>query len=303
MSLEVFEHISQIFLLVLLGFVLRIFKIAGEKEAAALMKITAYTTLPALIFVIIHKTRLSANLSIVPIVALAVMFIITLIAFLLTRFIKKKDPKVIAPLLLTAAVGNTGYLGYPLTLKIFGVEGLAVAVIYDIFATVVFALTFGVYVFSKASNNSEVSSPNIFKQIVSFVPLQAAVIALILKPVLMPVPIMNTLEFLGSAAIPVILLAIGLSFKPIVDKSYLLLMMIVVGLKLLLSPLLVYFFGSLVLKGVALKVMVLEAAMPSMMLSYLLAEKFKLDTRFTGFAILLTTALSIVTIPLILLML
>ena len=48
--------------------------------------------------------------------------------------------------MLVAALGNTGYLGYPIATTLFGDAGLVRAVFYDVFGTVGVLLTLGIVV-------------------------------------------------------------------------------------------------------------------------------------------------------------
>ena len=71
-------------------------------------------------------------------------------------------------------------------------------------------------------------------------------------------------------------------------------------LRLVVAPAIAFGVGMLLLGvGVPLRVAVLEAGMPSMMLALVVGERFGLDTDFIASAIFVTTAASAVTLPLV----
>ncbi len=298
MILDAFFQILQIFVVIFFGFVLKICKIVSERDGAVLNRIVTYTALPALVFTVIYRSSFKPSVFAVPLIGLSVMLVLTVFSLTLTRILCRSEPLVIAPFILASSGGNTGFLGYPLISKIYGNEGLLVAIVYDIFATVIYTMTIGT-VISSYFSQKRTSWGEIPKLVISFVPLQAATLALLLKPLEIPNQVMDILDFLGKAAIPVILLAIGISVQPIVERYHLHLGIAVTLLKLVASPLIAFFLSSIFLSGLELKVTVVEAAMPSMMMSYVLAEQYGLDSKFASFVVLITTMLCMITGPLV----
>jgi predicted permease len=76
------------------------------------------------------------------------------------------------------------------------------------------------------------------------------------------------------------------------------LVMPVLAISLLINPLLVWGAArGLGLDGDVLTAVVLEAAMPSMVLGIVLCDRYRLDTGLYAMAVTLTTALSLITLP------
>ena len=71
------------------------------------------------------------------------------------------------------------------------------------------------------------------------------------------------------------------------------------AIKLLLLPVLAVGVATIMRDRSILHLLALQAGMPSMMLSLVVGERFKLDTTFIAAAILLTTVACLVTIPLV----
>ena len=118
---------------------------------------------------------------------------------------------------------------------------------------------------------------------------------------MVPIPaiVEPVLRQLGNGIVPLMLIAIGLSleWRGLQRKAWGPLIM-VIAVQLILMPMFVWgvsgFFEFSHEQQLAL---VLEAAMPSMVIGLMICEKYKLDTAFYAAAVTLSTILSIVTLP------
>ena len=110
----------------------------------------------------------------------------------------------------------------------------------------------------------------------------------------------DIIDFVGKVAVPLTLVVLGASLASIKIKSLsttLLASLIRMGAGLGLGILVVKLFS---LTDVTAAVVVLVSAMPSAVLSSVLAVKYKNEASLVSSVVLLTTLMSIVTIPLIL---
>ncbi|HHH12757.1 MAG TPA: hypothetical protein ENJ98_00810, partial [Thiolapillus brandeum] len=107
------------------------------------------------------------------------------------------------------------------------------------------------------------------------------------------------LEMLGTGVVPLMLFSTGLALRWAPGlRERLSLVLPVIGLRLVLVPLLVLGLASLLGVGGELRTaVVLEAAMPSMVLGLVLCDRFGLDTRLYAEIVVLTTALAALTLP------
>jgi predicted permease len=146
----------------------------------------------------------------------------------------------------------------------------------------------------------------ILKRALIFPPLLSVALALILNFINIDVGfiVSNTLDYLSGAAIPLIMISLGLSLEFRGIKENIGAVFSVSIIKLIIAPLiasiivLVLGMGSL-----ERQVTIIEAAMPSAMLSLVLAITYDLDIKTTAACIFASTILSLITIPLILLIL
>lgn len=288
--------ILSVFSLIVLGYLAKVLKLLESKDTGLLNKIIVYILLPALIFQAVKTANFSARLAVMPLMAIIIGLVTLAAAYIVGRVLRLKKT-VFGGFLLAAAVGNTGYLGYPLTQQIFGQSELVKAIFYDIFGTVVFIFTVGLFI--AESYGSGGAKINKIKEIITFPPLIALAASYLLKPVALPAFVTSAVSFLAAATIPLIMISIGLSLQLGKLKDYLLPLIAVLLLKLIVGPLVAIGLGkTLALDAHTFRVLVLEASMPSAMLTLILGLKYRLNTDYLSAAILITTAVSLVTIPL-----
>jgi predicted permease len=108
----------------------------------------------------------------------------------------------------------------------------------------------------------------------------------------------TTINYLAAAAVPLIMISLGLSlqFKGIQEgiKST----SLVAFFKLIISPILaVFMLGFLSFSGLEHSVGITEAAMPCSMLTLVLAIEHDLDFKLTANCIVISTVISLITVP------
>ncbi len=285
--------------IVAVGWLLRRFGVLRPQDARPINNVIIYAGLPALIFRAVYPAQLDRSLLIVAVVAWVVFATSAAIAWGATRQMHLPGP-VAGGFILTAALGNTGYIGYPVSLAILGDEGLVRAIFYDVFGTVAALLLVGLFV-AQHMGSAEERHVNPVKEALSFPAVIALGAALVMRAVPIEVPglVSDGLEALASMVVPLIMIAVGLSLRPGSIREHLRALTGVAVIRLLVAPLVAAAVAGLVIDDpAAVSLVVLEAGMPSMMLSLVIGARFKLDTDFIASAILVTTVASVATIPL-----
>ena len=114
----------------------------------------------------------------------------------------------------------------------------------------------------------------------------------------------NTVNYLGQGAIPLIMIALGLSIDfSALSRSKSMIAFTSV-MKLMFFPAVAFIIATqLGLVDLQYKVSIVEAAMPSGMMSLLLAITYRLDYELTSDCILINTVISLITLPAIILLL
>lgn len=279
------------------GVALRAAGVLRSEDARPLNQIIIFVALPALVFRAVHAADLQPDLMLMGVVAWAAVLAGFGLAWLAARTLDLPDTTK-AGFMLCAALGNTGYLGYPLALSLFGEAGLVRAIFYDIFGTVLAVLTIGLLVAGRFGD-TDGKKISIIREVFTFPGVIALAAALTLHSVPIPSLVSDGLEALASLVVPLIMISLGLSLEPRTLRERAGTLSGVAAIKLVVLPVVAVGVGLLVLgDGEALRLGVMQAGMPSMMLSLVFGIRYRLDVDFIASAILVTTVGAIVTVPL-----
>ncbi|MDO9557589.1 MAG: AEC family transporter [Coriobacteriia bacterium] len=293
---ELLRVIVGMLALVALGTFLRTIGLLKADDTRPINNILIYVGLPALIFTTVQPAPVSGDLVEIPLVAWGITLAAVAVAWLLARALKLPGPTAGA-FILCAAFGNTGYIGYPLATALLGETGLVRAIFYDVFGTVAAVLTVGILVAGQMGEHEGRINP--LRELLTFPPFIALLAALALRSVAVPIAVSDWLTALSKIVVPLIMMSVGLSLKPHSVRDRMGGVATVSIIKLLVLPLLALALGGLVMPGSdAVRLLVLQAGMPSMMLSLVIGMRFKLDVDFIASAILVTTVASVLTVPL-----
>jgi predicted permease len=203
----------------------------------------------------------------------------------------------------SGASGNTGFLGIPICTAIFGSQGTILAILYD-FGASIYLLTLGIGSFQ----NSEQIQGSRSKRFISalkriFNPILIALaigLVISLNRIKIPDMAMFALKDLSGITIPVMLLILGgLIYNSFQKKRADSRGPMMIGvLKLMVVPILTWLVVSyLPLSATSQSVAVVEAAMPSAVTAVTFATRYQADEDLASFTTMLTTLVSIFTIP------
>lgn len=285
--LTVLEIVAPVFLLAGIGFAW--VKLGFEYRIEFITRLAMTLSVPALIFTALMKTKVDPTaLTTVSLAAIAAYALVTLISFAVLKLGGYNMRTYLAPLIF----GNTGNLGLPLALFAFGDEGLGFAVV--VFAVMAIgSFTFGLWLVSGGGSLLKVLKEPI---------VGATVLGAIFLWQGWETPrfLTNTLELLGQVAIPVMLITLGVAVARLKPGA--------VGRAVWMSALKVVIcvaaawavglgFG---LTGVAFGVLVVQIATPVAVTSYLLAVKYGADADAVAGLVVVSTLMSVGTLPLIL---
>ena len=294
--------ILSIIIMIGLGYFLKRIDFLSEKDIDPFNKVVMYILMPCMIFHAIYSADLSllSKLGILPFVILASSFVTGIVSFFILKQLKLDD-RTLWSVLVTVMIANTAFMGYPVTLGIFGQEGFLRAIFCDI-ATLCTFLILSFVLILKFGGTVKTA----VRKITFFPPLWAVVLGLGFNFFNIPIgPVIdNTVNYLGQGAIPLIMIALGLSidFEAISRSKSMIAFTSV--MKLVFFPVVAFFVAAqLGLIDLQFKISVVEAAMPSGMMSLLLSISYKLDYELTSDCILINTVISLITLPVIIMLL
>lgn len=297
------QTILEMFVIVALGVLVRRIGLGGlppQQLRRGITDVVFYVLLPALVLVTLWRAEL--GWSTIKISALAVSGV--LFGLALSRFLCRicgLSPQKSAALMLAAAFPNVTYLGLPVLENTFGPQARSIAIQYDLFACTPLLLTLGVMV-AQRYGQQPASSEGTVRRLLKVPPLWAAVIAVALNLMSLPVPpiLDSVLSSLASAVVPLMLLALGMGlYWPARGQLEVLALANPVLIQLMLMPLLVWGGTEVLgLSGWVQAAVVLEAAMPSMVIGIVLCDRYGLDSALYAMTVTVSTLLSLVTLPL-----
>ena len=207
--------------------------------------------------------------------------------------------EITAVLMLSVALGNTSYLGYPLVQAMLGEAALPYAVIYDQFGSFLILSTFGLIVLARSSGEVTPSAGQLARRIFSFPPFIALLLALTVFPAQPPDAIDGVLQRLSDALLPIVALAVGLQIKFRLPRHALAPLGTGIALKLLLMPALALAWVRLVgMPPLMADAVVLESAMPTMITAAALAISHRLAPTFAAAMVGYSLILSLLSLPL-----
>lgn len=205
-------------------------------------------------------------------------------------------------LVLAAGFPNATYLGLPVLESTLGPWARSIAIQYDLFACTPLLLSLGILLAQRYGQDQREPAGRFLLGLLKVPPLWAAGLAVVLNLGDVPAApwLTELLNMLGRAVIPLMLFSLGLSlFWDTTAARRLPMVLPVLVIQLLLMPLLVWGLALWMgLEGGVLLGVVLEAAMPSMVIGLVLCDRYGLDTGLYAVTVTLGTALSLVTLPL-----
>ena len=235
------------------------------------------------------------------IIPFATMLICYVLAIAVSKLIKvKPERRGVFQVMFFAS--NTIFMGMPINLALFGEQSTPYVLFYYAANTTLF-WTIGIYTIGKdkKGNENKILSMDTVKRIFS-PPLLGFLtgILLIIMGIKLPTFIMDSCKYIGSLTTPLSLLFIGITFSTIsikdikFDKDMLAL---IIG-RFVVSPLVVYAMALLIpIPSLMTKVFIIQAAMPVIAQSAIIAKDYDVDYRYATLMITVSTVLSVLFIP------
>ncbi len=291
------QVLGVMFILIGLGFLLRVLRIFPKETPPLLNRFVLYVTFPCLVFRSLQQATLDRRLWGIPPLAYGAISVVFLAAFFLGERVFRLPPKKSVSFAMGAAFGNTAFLGYPFILALLGEKGLPPAIFYDQLGNFLSVYTFGV-TFCMYGKTGRFSTRNVV-EFLKLPPFAAFVLALLLNGITVPPFLWGAINRLADATVPLTMVAIGLSLSPTNLTKEAKLLGAAAVLKLLFLPLLALEVSSLFpLPFLYRQVLVLQSATPTLVSSYVFASVYGLDTELSSSIICATTLLALVSLPL-----
>lgn len=275
-----------------------------DVEVDALNTVTVYVLAPALVVHSLTTSTVTGG-TILRVVVAVVAFTLAMLAVaeVVGRTFGQTEP-LLGAFVLVAIFANTGNYGIPLADFVFGAQGRSLAVLVTALQ-VVLLYTLGVYIAARGADSDPMSD---MKQVFGVPLIYAVVVSLAVRWLGVAPPadstLMQTLEILGNASIPIMLLILGIQLSNVDMGGTLRPVGVASGLKLVLAP--VVALGAVLLMGfedpTVARVVVLLLATPTGVTPIILVGAFSSERNgfapgeFVSATVLVTTVLSVLTV-------
>jgi len=292
--LSIFANdVLPIFLVASVGFLLARYLHADVKTLSRL----AFNVLaPCLVFNLLVTSKISADeFGRMVLFAVCVVLGIGLIGRLITLPLRL-DRAMVSAFMIVIMFSNGGNYGLSVSMFAFGRDALARATIYFVTSSVLM-YTVGVFLASSGRKNVREALAGVFK-IPAVYGVIAAAIVLATKTTL-PAPVMRPIELLSNAALPVMMLVLGMQLERAAIPERPWLVVLATVLTLVVTPLLALGLAQVLgLSGVARQAAVIEASMPTAVVTTILALEYEIAPAFVTGVVFLSTLLSPFTVTL-----
>ena len=298
-------NLATIFICMIAGYLLRISGKLPEDSARALNTFVIYVAFPALV---IHHVPVALELSgitmklLIPISMPWLQLLFGFLGFSLLGRALKWRPETVGALVLTAGLGNTSMVGFPILEALLGPESLKVAIIVSQAGSFLALSTIGLMIASSYANR-DASLKGTVKRLFLFPPFLALIFSLVIYFARLDLPdsVDVVLMKLAAALVPVALVSVGSQIKFGISSVNAYKKPLAIGLayKLVLAPIIfgLIYIGIVHDFSLHCEVTLLESAMAPMITGAIVAEQFELDGELAYLMVGVGIPLSLLTVP------
>ena len=287
------SDIAPIFVIAGVGYLLERRVSGGVK---ALSSISFHALSPCLIFNLLVTSSLKAE-DAARMAAFCVLLICIMgvIAWLVAGLLHLQS-KTRTSFILTIMISNSGNYAMPVILFAMGREGLSHATVYFV-ASAMLTYSLGVFIAMQGKHGFRKAASGLMRIPALYALAVAGLILWTHTPV--PLSIMRPVGMLSDAAIPMMIVVLGMQLKRATFPARPSAVLVAAGISLLVAPLVGAGLTSLLgMTGLARNVAIVASAMPAAVVTTVLALEFDLDSSFVTSVVFVSTLISPVTLML-----
>ncbi len=258
-----------------------------------------YLMSPVLVFRTFYTTTFNMTYVYMTLYTFALCFSLILVVYLIA-FIRKYSVKEKCGMILASSFMNNGNYGTPVVLLLFGAAGLDYAIILMVIQQLVMC-TVGVYYAAKGSEEGD-GVRSAIRAVKRMPMVYGAMLGYLLQ--ILHINLGNSMtqaiDMVANAAIPTVMIVLGMQLAKISIKSFekekVSLSLLT---KLAISPVIAYLITLFLPVDETIKqIMIIMAAMPTAANTTMYALQFNTEPEFVSSATLVSTMLSLATLPL-----
>lgn len=280
-------------IMIIFGVVLKETGFLKQSNRELLSKIVLYIALPSMVFINIKDASISPNMIYLPILGLITSCILLIIAYSYCK-INNYSKKRTWTIMLGASLMNTGFIGFPVSLGVFGNEGFLHAVFFDL-STSALIIAYGLILAKEFGGDRK----EVLKKAVFFMPIWGVIFGLIFNIFNIPLFYVaeSILNYFADATIPLIMISIGLSLDFRNIRTNLKDPLAVSVIKLVMAPAIIFVLLTFLnIDGMVFNIAIIEAGMSTAGNALVLALEYGLDADLMGSIIFTNVILSVFTL-------
>lgn len=294
--------ITPLFLIIFGSALFATFGVIKERWSQVLNAFALNVGLPALVIAVLAKHPLSFAEELPTIILNSAYiigcFLIVFIISLLFRF--KKDLR--RTLFICSSFGNIAFLGIPILGSVYGVSVLPTAsLIVAIYLFWMFTIGTGYLELTQHQNKRHALRQTVL-HLVKNPLLISAIIGMVIGNAHIPLPrvVLQSIDMLAASVTPIVLVVIGIfigssSFGRL--RDWVPVGMFTIGTLLLLPGLLFLILPLFGQSPAHYSASIIDAAMPLAITPFALADQYHLNKQFIARTVVLSTVLSVISIP------
>lgn len=259
------ENFYLVLAYLMIGMLLKRLPAMPENSGLVLNIYVLYVALPALILKNIKLLTFSYAL-IIPAVTPWLLLLVVVVSVLLLSKVFTWPREVTGALLIVLPLGNTSFLGFPMTEALFGQSAMPYAVVYDQIGSFIALATYVTIIaaiYSPTMQKPTVKS--ILVKIITFPSFIALIVGLLIRDVSLPSLTYNLIDNLAATLVPVVMIAVGFQLSFRFSKSEISPLISALTIKLMLMPIAAWLiWTALGQEGLAVQISIFQAAMPPM---------------------------------------
>lgn len=301
------SNLVLIFVCLVLGILIKRTGRFPQTTPQSLNSFIIFISLPALILTQVPKLFGSASWSWALVVPVSMAWLLFGGSWVLVRWLGRRrgwSEARTGALILTAGLGNTSFVGFPILEAMLGSTAIPWAVLVDQLGSFLVLATLGILVASGYGRPRDGIPRSALRQVLTFPPFLALLTALALGALgaALDATTEAVLGRLASTLVPLALVGVGFQLKvsPAILRRYGRPLALGLGYKLVLAPfvLALVYVEVLGQRDFVVRVTILEAAMATMITAAVIAGEFCLDEELANLMVGVGIPLSLVTVPL-----
>jgi hypothetical protein len=300
--IQILTIIAPLFLIIFASALLQKFKNIGDEWSKVLNEFALKIGLPVLIFSALAKTSFSFTAEASLIITNSLFLLLSFVLAVIVGKILRLNKQMFLTLFICFVFGNVAYLGIPVLTEVSGVQVLpTVSLIIAIYLFWLFTIGIGYLDYSLNKNKRDVAK-NMLKNFTKNPLLLSVIFGLLIGSLNITIPtiVLKSLDMISASVTPTVLVVIGLfigtskigkisEWIPVLFFSIFTLVIFPAG----------FYFGAKFF-GFApsqFASSIIEAAMPLAITPFALADKYNLHKTFIARSIVLSTILSVISLP------